>query len=270
MSVILCRQEPVKHPFYFEDLGVHLYSSQELCYVIYNNPLLVMNDFVDDHLIQFIREELDQVFFSQKLENWKKSDEDPDELLFMILKECDYYTAVEINRFRQQVAAYRKLTPPQFAKAKGDYLFTKGQYGRAAEEYERLLEKPREKGMDDRFVAGLYHNLGSAYACLFLGEKACHAYEKSLNLVKDDRVLKKICYLTSWNPSMPVGDRTRSLITEEMKEQCVKDVKEAENRAENAPKVLQLGQIFCREPDKRLEKAGELVRRWEQEYRGMI
>ena len=70
MSVILCRQEPVKHPFYFEDLGVHLYSSQELCYVIYNYPLVVMNVFVDDHLILFIREELVQVFFSQKLENW--------------------------------------------------------------------------------------------------------------------------------------------------------------------------------------------------------
>ena len=54
MSLILCRQEPVKHPFYFEGLGVHLYSSQELCYVIYQNPLLVLDHFVDEHLIEFI------------------------------------------------------------------------------------------------------------------------------------------------------------------------------------------------------------------------
>ena len=39
MSLILCRQEPVTVPLYIEDLGIHLYSSQELCYVIYNNPL---------------------------------------------------------------------------------------------------------------------------------------------------------------------------------------------------------------------------------------
>ena len=31
MSLILCRQEPVTVPLYIEDLGIHLYSSQELC-----------------------------------------------------------------------------------------------------------------------------------------------------------------------------------------------------------------------------------------------
>ena len=50
MSLILCRQEPVKIPLYIEDLGIHIYSSQELCYVIYNNPLLVLEDFIDSRL----------------------------------------------------------------------------------------------------------------------------------------------------------------------------------------------------------------------------
>ena len=30
MSLILCRQEPVTSPYFVEELGVHLYSSQEL------------------------------------------------------------------------------------------------------------------------------------------------------------------------------------------------------------------------------------------------
>ena len=55
MSLILCRQEPVRHPFYIERLGVHIASSQELCYVIYQNPLLALDGFVDDRLIEFIR-----------------------------------------------------------------------------------------------------------------------------------------------------------------------------------------------------------------------
>ncbi len=46
MSLLLCRQEPVKNPLYVEFLDIHLFSSQELCYVIYNHPLLVMDDFV--------------------------------------------------------------------------------------------------------------------------------------------------------------------------------------------------------------------------------
>ena len=37
MSLLLCRQEQVEHPYFIEELGIHLYSSQELCYVIYNH-----------------------------------------------------------------------------------------------------------------------------------------------------------------------------------------------------------------------------------------
>ena len=75
MSLILCRQEPVRHPFYIERLGVHIASSQELCYVIYQNPLLVLDGFVDDRLIEFIRSELGLSFLAGKLEAWQRSGE---------------------------------------------------------------------------------------------------------------------------------------------------------------------------------------------------
>lgn len=51
MSLILCRHEPVRHPYYIERLGIHIASSQELCYVIYNNPLLAMEGLINDNLI---------------------------------------------------------------------------------------------------------------------------------------------------------------------------------------------------------------------------
>ena len=60
MSLILCRNEPVKQPLYIEKLGVHIYSSQELCYVIYQYPLLALNGFVDENLVEFINE-LEQI-----------------------------------------------------------------------------------------------------------------------------------------------------------------------------------------------------------------
>ena len=55
MSLLLCRREPVKHPFYIEVLGIHIYSSQELCYVICNHPLLVMDGFVGKALYSFVK-----------------------------------------------------------------------------------------------------------------------------------------------------------------------------------------------------------------------
>ena len=63
MSLLLCRQEHVKRPYFVEAMGVHLYSSQELSYVIFNHPLLVLDDFIDERLLTFLREELNQGFW---------------------------------------------------------------------------------------------------------------------------------------------------------------------------------------------------------------
>ena len=86
MSLWLCRQERVNRPFLVEPLGIHLYSSQELSYVIYHYPLLVLDGFVGENLFTFLREELNHGFLALKLERWMKSNEDPDEVLILILQ----------------------------------------------------------------------------------------------------------------------------------------------------------------------------------------
>lgn len=159
-----------KTSFYFEGLGVHLYSSQELCYVIYHNPLLVLETFVDDHLIEFIRGELEMGFLAAKLEKWQQSGEDTDELLFLILTECDYYNAAEIKHFRQKIETYRKMTPPEFAKAKADYLFTRKQYGKAVAEYEGILEMPRSLQQTTPFCEDIQQSGSFLCAFIFHGE----------------------------------------------------------------------------------------------------
>lgn len=72
MSLLLCRREKVKHPFYIEVLGIHIYSSQELCYVIYHHPLLVMNDFVDASLFFFVKMSWDLAFLQDAWKSWWK------------------------------------------------------------------------------------------------------------------------------------------------------------------------------------------------------
>ena len=34
MSLMFCRQEKAVHPYYVDVLGLNIYTSQELCYVI--------------------------------------------------------------------------------------------------------------------------------------------------------------------------------------------------------------------------------------------
>ena len=123
MSLILCRQEPVKIPLYIEDLGIHIYSSQELCYVIYNNPLLVLEDFIDSRLTEFLRSELRMPFLAEKIEKWMESRGATEEILYLILQECNYYSPKEQAAYRQTVNGLKKLTEEEYKKRRADYFY---------------------------------------------------------------------------------------------------------------------------------------------------
>lgn len=270
MSLILCRHEPVEHPYYIERLGIHIFSSQELCYIIYNHPLLAMGDFVNDHLIQFIRDELKQTFLAGKLSAWKRSNEDPDEMLIIILQECYYYTAKEIQKFRQKILAYRRMNKAEFMKEKADYYFSLKQYGAAVHYYEKILEDWRLKSLSDEFTAAIWNNIGASYAGIFWFEKAMTAYDMSYNFQKSTDTLKKIYQLTLLNPELKVKERYKSLITEERKAEWTRELKEAMEEAGQTEKMSELALLFDRDPIRRTAGTAELLNRWKKEYRMML
>ena len=148
MSLILCRQEPVKHPYYIDVLGIHIHSSQELCYIVYNHPVLVMDDFLDDLLVDFIRKDLDMDYLAGRMEKLVETGTRPEEVLALFLSECDYYSDKEIQKFKQTTAALRALHPAQYEKQRADYMFGQQQYGKAAARYSKILEYPRDKVVD--------------------------------------------------------------------------------------------------------------------------
>lgn len=270
MSLISCRQEICKRPYYIERLGVHISSSPELCYVLYNNPLLAMGGFIDDHLIEFIREELVMPFLAGKLEKSKKSGEDSDELIFMILQECYYYTSKEINRLRQVVSAYRKMSPPEFAKETADYYFHLKQFGTAIVYYEKILEDWRLKGISDEFTSKVWNNMGASYAGIFWFEKAMSAYDMAYNFQKSQETLKRIYMLTQLNPKLILKDRYSVLITEEIRLSWEQELLQLKAAARETEKVQEIEDLFAKDSIKRCNGAGQILSQWKQEYRKMI
>lgn len=270
MSLILCRQETCKHPYFIEHLGIHIASSPELCYVIYNNPLLAMGDFVNARLIEFIREELNMTFLAGKLEKWKKSNEEPDEMLIMILQECTYYTPREVTKFRQTLQAYRKLSPSEFTKETADYYFSLRQYVTAVTYYEKILDDWRLKSLSDEFTAKVWNNIGASYAGIFWFEKAMSAYDMAYNFQKNIETIKRIYQLTLLNPQLPLKERYQALITDEMKHIWEEELAQAENEAGASEAIQDIDTLFDRDPLKRLAGAGQLLTKWKQEYRKMI
>ncbi len=268
MSLWICRPETVKHPYYMELLGIHLYSSQELSYVIYNHPLLVLEGFVDDNLLTFMRDELNQGFLALKIERWLKSNENPDDVLIMMLQEFDYYTAGEITRYRQQLLGLRKLPPGEFKKKRADSLFAIQQYGRAEAQYRELLE---ETGAADESLAGkLWANIGTCYARMFYTEKAFQAFQKAFIKTKDTVMLEKLYHLTKLDESLTLEERDLAQITPELKEAWDARLSEARTKALESEQMQQLNELFGKDPIRRQAGMSQLVTKWKREYRSMV
>lgn len=270
MSLWLCRQEPVTRPFYMEALGLYLYSSQELCYVIYNNPLLVLDEFVDEQLLTFLRDELNQGFLALKLERWLKGGGNPDEALVVILQECDYYTAAEIAKYRQLIANLRKLHPADFGKRKADELFDLRQYGKALKLYREMLQIPPDQVADENYFGRIWQNIGSCYARRFQLEEALEAYEKAYDKTGDQKMLEQTYKLSLLDSRLILKSRYRQSATDENKEQWERQLAEARVKAASSPETQRLERLFMRDPVKRQAGMNRLLQQWKREYRGMV
>ncbi|MCI6885689.1 MAG: tetratricopeptide repeat protein [Lachnospiraceae bacterium] len=270
MSLLLCRQEHVSHPYFMESLGIHLYSSQEIAYVIYHYPLLVLDGFVGDGLFAFMREELDQGFLALKLERWLKSGERVDDVLVLLLQEIGYCTQSEVTQFRQLMEDLRKKHAAELKKMKADELFSMRQYGRAVELYEELLMVPADTYVNDEFRGRVWNNLGSCYARMFQLEKAFDAYEKAYNRIGQIQILEQLYELSQIDSRLKLGDRLTALVTEERKAEWDEKMKQAREKAAESEQLRELEQLFRKDPIKRQAGEAELLRKWKQEYRSMV
>ena len=226
MSLILCRQEPVKIPLYIEDLGIHIYSSQELCYVIYNNPLLVLEDFIDSRLTEFLRSELRMPFLAEKIEKWMESRGATEEILYLILQECNYYSPKEQAAYRQTVNGLKKLTEEEYKKRRADYFYGLDLFGKAVTIYEQILDGAGRHLSGD-FRGKVWNNIAACYAKLFCYQKAMHAYENAWNAKAEAEYVKRMYFLTALNPELKLKDKFQEMIGEDDKEVWDQEVKEA-------------------------------------------
>ena len=144
-GMLACRSLKVKEPYYVEELGIYLYSGEELSYYIYHNAALIGDDFLDERLYRFIGKELQQESLEMKLRKWADQ-ADLAELLLVILQDLHYYNGDELFAFREKLAALSRKSPAMRLMDKADALFKGGRYTTAGLFYDRLLHgKETEK-----------------------------------------------------------------------------------------------------------------------------
>ena len=267
MSLLLCRQEYARRPLYVELLGIHLFTPQELSYVIYHYPLLVLDGFINDSLLEFLREELNMGLLAVKLERWLKRQEKLDEALLLILQESGYYSGAEIGRFKHRLAELRRKPPAEFSKLKADELFAMRQYARAAQLYQELLDRPADSHVDDGFLCRVLNNLGACHAQTFRFDKAYEAYEKAYLKNGQEEMLERMYQLTLMDSRVKLGEHIQAEVSEEQKMAWARRFAEAQLHGAQSDGVMQLEMLFKKDSIRRQTGQTELVHRWKQEFR---
>ncbi len=178
-TLLLCSHGLASAPYYLESMALNIYSIEELCYYLKQNIDLVEPSFMEEELIDWIRMELKLPVLAERLEKLKS-----ERLLFAfvsaIAESCNYCTKEEIEQMRKALTDFENKSEIECRKIRADRLLSKKRYRLSILEYKKLLAHPEVSG---HLSGNILHNLGTAYAGLFLFSEAfiCYkaAYQKN-------------------------------------------------------------------------------------------
>ena len=271
MGLIVCEQSEVLHPLYITELNIHVYSLEELLYVIYENPILARESLISQPLFEFLDLELGLLQLSSYLQKMKKEQASNDEILLTLLDCTRMYSAVELNHYRKKLEAYRKLHRAEYLFEMANTLFEQKRYQRAADTYQKVLNFPKDTVVTDEFLASVHANLGSAYANLFLFLDAYKEYAIAYNQIKDRHCLKEMYHIMLIAPDFSFDEQYFQDLDEQSKKEWDAEFRDSLEQATSLPILKEISQWFSHDhTDDTDKKVESIIQTWKQEYRNMM
>ena len=107
-----------------------------------------------------------------------------------ILKSIDYYSVAEIEQLKEILNTLGKQSVCERLKARGDGYLNADFYFAAISCYESIIKDYKGKDLLAADYAKVYHNLGTAYARMFMYEKAVEYYNEAYRLSQHEESKK--------------------------------------------------------------------------------
>ena len=267
-NLIYCRETKVTVPYYARELGISLYSAEELCYYIMNYVLLLNSDFIDEDLYHFIGDQLKRPMLEGKLRKWMAQTPDLYQGLIVILQDLHYYSDAEINQFRQKLEELRKAGPLELQKRKGDFFLEVRQYGNALSTYDQLLAQ-RQIARDKSFQAKVWHNRGIACVQLMQYGEAMDCFAKAWEVLRLEPIAKEMFVLYCMDDSLTMPEAVIASVPGETQFRWKEELDAFEKNAAYEGKAEDIAIAFNKDVIRRREAIRSLLACWKQEYREM-
>lgn len=267
-NLIYCRETEVTVPYYARELGISLYSAEELCYYIMNYVLLLDGDFIDEDLYRFIGEQLRRPMLEGKLRKWMAQTPDLYQGLIVILQDLHYYTDAEINQFRQRLEELRKAGPLELQKRKGDFFLDVRQYGNALSTYDQLLAQ-RQIARNKEFQARVWHNRGLACVQLMQFGEAMEYFGRAWEVLRLESIAREMFVLYCMDNTLTMPEAVIASVSGEMQFRWKEEFDAFEKNAAYEGKAEDIAIAFNKDVIRRREAIRSLLAGWKQEYREM-
>ena len=193
-DLLLCSRPLAKTPYYLDAVSVQIYSMEELCYVIWHDSMMLDSGFMSLELCNWIQNEMDLVELADELRAVIMNQGALSEFVVLILKAVGYCTKDEMKAILLSIGQLEEKSDFERGKIRADKLLESGRCVAGIYEYRQLLNRSDLDQQSRMLVGNVWHNLGCAYARLFLYEEACACFDKAYSMNSRMESLKELLY----------------------------------------------------------------------------
>ena len=180
-DLILCHSALATNPYFFVALGVNIYSIEELCFLLKENAYILDEDILDIGLCDFLIDEASMPKLGNKLKGMLADGVSVGEFIMTILTDAVYLNETELSEVRQTLLDSAGLDRSRKHKKRGDNMLKNGKYALALDEYRYILDS-MDREYDKETYGKVLHNMGTAYARMFLLKEASECFYEAFEL----------------------------------------------------------------------------------------
>ncbi len=255
-------------PYEVEELDLRLYTIEELCYYIYHHVPLIGDDFINDHLLTFLRKELALPEIADKIERFYNAPSDLDATLLMLLSEVGFYSDQELMEFKSRLVVRRRKNGPERMLMKADSLYAKKRYAKAIRLYRVLAADRGDVRVTPELRGRAFEAMADCYGHMYAFDRAIECAGLAYDELRQERLLKKMYKISVLSgemlPEKFLKRVPETLLTAWQQEYWNEELL-AKNRVENSEML----KIFFKDRKETEEELRKFIAKEKEAYRLM-
>lgn len=183
----ICRYKRAETPFFIKRISANVYTMEELCYYICNNFALIDDTLMNEELFSWLETEMAQGHLAGVLRQNASGGASYRKLASLLLDAVGYCNKEELRKLFSRADVKNAKPGSKMLKSVGDRMLDNHKYVKAIREYNSILQLRNRDTQTDEFLGSVYHNMGVAFARLFLYDQAARCFAAAYNKCGDER-----------------------------------------------------------------------------------